>query len=451
MGAPPRDAPGTDGDRDDYCAFVRAALASYPQVRDVVIWNEPNKQYFWLPQYSESDASVAPAAYVALLARCWDVLHAFRADVNLITSTSSRGGDNPDASSNVSHSPQRFVVAMGQAYRASRRTRPIFDTVGHHPYGDTARERPWRRHPLSSTIGLGDWDKLVQAYHDAFADTSQPNPGRCVAGRCAPIWYMENGYQTTVAPAVAGLYSGSENVTVVPADGPGDPAGSVPDERSVAPDHATQLTDAIRLATCQPYVGAYFNFMLADERNLAGWQSGLLWADWSPKPAFAAFAAAAAEVRAGRVDCAALKGFPAGSPTAATGAPQANALFPGPRTDVPVLRTLWPRARRFNWRNDLWRFRIAAGEDAVYAARLVELGRGGRELAARTARPRLRARGSLKRAYLTWVVFERRRLAPGRHYRMEITLTSVASRARTVLVAGPAFYVARPARGRTGR
>ena len=51
---------------------------------------------------------------------------------------------------------------------------------------------------------------------------------------------------------------------------------------------------------------AYFNFLLVDESLLEGWQSGLLWADWKRKPAFAAYRAAIAEVRRGAVDCAAV-------------------------------------------------------------------------------------------------------------------------------------------------
>ena len=37
-----------------------------------------------------------------------------------------------------------------------------------------------------------------------------------------------------------------------------------------------QLADAIKIADCQPLVGAYFNFHLVDERDLAGWQSGVV-------------------------------------------------------------------------------------------------------------------------------------------------------------------------------
>jgi hypothetical protein len=73
-------------------------------------------------------------------------------------------------------------------------------------------------------------------------------------------------------------------------------------------DQASQLTDAIRVAYCQPAVGGFFNFLLADESNLHGWQSGVLFADWAPKPSYRAFKNVIAEVNARRVDCAKLGG-----------------------------------------------------------------------------------------------------------------------------------------------
>ncbi|HWG55745.1 MAG TPA: hypothetical protein VNT58_04410 [Gaiellaceae bacterium] len=445
-GASAAEAPQDDAARDEYCAYVRSALARYPQIRDVVIWNEPNKSFFWQPQYAGDGSSAAPAAYGALLARCWDVLHAFRGDVNLITSTSARGNDDPGASSNVSHSPGEFIRLLGAAYRASGRSTPLFDTVGHHPYGEHSSERPWRSHPLSTTIGQGDWDKLTQAYHDAFAGSPQPNPGRCVADRCASIWYMEVGYQTRPDDAKAGLYGGAENTEQPLAAGSaGDPAGAPVSETSPAPDQATQLADAIRLAACQPYVGAYFTFLLRDETDLRAWQSGLFWADWTPKPAAGAVAEAIREVAAGRVDCAALKGLrrAAGGGSAAGSAPPPGA-FPAPRTDVSVRHVAWPRARSFNWRNDLWRFRITAGEPATYRATLVRVGvlRGSRMAA---IRPRVvrSVTGELKLGYFSWVTFARGRLVPGARYRMEIVLTSKESSARTKRLVGPPLVVLR--------
>jgi hypothetical protein len=291
----PDEAPQDAIERSRYCGFVASLLRRYPAVNDVVIWNEPNVGRFWRPQFAQDGASVAPAAYGALLAACYDTLHAVRPSVNVIAASSPRGNDRPSAPSNVSHSPGNFYRKLGEAYRATGRARPLFDTVGHNPYPNTNAERPWTRHP-GTNIGQGDLDKLLAALSDAFSGTGQPLPGE---GRVS-VWYMEQGFQTTIDPAKRSLYHGTEtDRQALPAVASRASAGS----EGLAPDQATQLGDALRLAYCQPEVGAFFNFELADERNLAGWQSGLLWADLTPKPSYAAFKSAIAEVRAGAVDC----------------------------------------------------------------------------------------------------------------------------------------------------
>ena len=136
---------------------------------------------------------------------------------------------------------------------------------------------------------------------EGFAGTAQQVPGQGVA-----ILYMEDGFQTRVARGLAPDYSGREN----------DPwaldavaRGRRPAAGWHALDQATQLAEALRLASCQPYVGAFFNFLLADERGLGGWQSGLLWANWQPKPSYRAFAHAVADIKRGWVDCTAFGGL----------------------------------------------------------------------------------------------------------------------------------------------
>ena len=323
-------APQTDADRDAYCAFARDALARFPQVRDVVVWNEPNLDVFWAPQYGPDGSSRSPAAYAALLERCWDVLHAFRADVNVVApATSPWGNDEPFAASNVSHSPARFLLALGAAYRASGRTRPLFDVLGHHPYPAASNERPWRTHTSSKTISTGDLDRLVAAAREAFEGTAQPTPGRGL-----PVWYLEAGYQTVPDPDKRGLYRGEENWPgSLPDWAGGEPDEPPPSADSAAPDQATQLVDALRLAYCQPYVQAFFNFQLRDEPSLERWQSGLLWADGTPKDSYDAFRRAVAEVNGRAVDCSRLKGTarPAAAPQPATGPPSGPAARPGPR------------------------------------------------------------------------------------------------------------------------
>ena len=261
------DAPSTQRAREDYCRFVRNILLRYGEIRDVVIWNEANSDAFWRPHGTE-----APIAYAALLARCWDLLHASVPGVNVITTTAA------------SHDPVGFLGAVAGAYRAGGRSRPLFDTVGHNPYPLSPDEAPDAVHPVY--VGQGDHARLVSMLDFSFAGTAQPPTS---------IWYLENGFQTSVATRRRSLYAGHESVV-----------GAVSGARQ-----AEQLAAALRLAFCQPRVTAYFNFLLVDEPSLGRWQSGLLWADWKPKPSFAAYRAAIADVRAGAVTCGVGGGRPA--------------------------------------------------------------------------------------------------------------------------------------------
>jgi hypothetical protein len=225
-------APQSDEARGEYCGYVGNALARFPSVRDVVIWNEPNKSLFWRPQLSGDGASSAPVAYEALLARCYDVLHGTFAHLNVIGLALSPTG-NDDAGS---HSPGAFIRAVGQAYRASGRAQPLLDTVGHHAYGVTAGERPWRKHILSKVISQGDWNKLVYNLWLAFDGTAQAIPGMGGVG----IWYMEGGSQTAIDAGKEAAYSGTENVAVIPDDAGGEPDWPPPggNERGARPVHA---------------------------------------------------------------------------------------------------------------------------------------------------------------------------------------------------------------------
>jgi hypothetical protein len=73
--------------------------------------NEANSPRYW-------PATGGAAGYEALLARCWDVLHAIKSNMNVIDSTASH------------YDPARFILELGAAYRASGRQRPIVDTFG---------------------------------------------------------------------------------------------------------------------------------------------------------------------------------------------------------------------------------------------------------------------------------------------------------------------------------
>lgn len=296
----PDTAPRTDTARAAYCAYVGDILGAFPTIRWINIWNEVNKASFWRPQYVGS-TSVAPSDYTKLLAACATLRTAFP-DVVIVTSLSPRGNDKPNAKSNVSHSPTRFIAGMGAAARGLALQDRIFDHFGQNVYSPLSTERPNRAHPKNTDIAQGDYAKLMGALQAAFSGTGQPVPGT----QGVTVWYLETGFQTSVPAEKRSLYEGSENDKGVlePFRAGGDPGrGNV---ASRGWDQASQLADAIRLAFCQPAVGAFFNFMLADEKSLAGWQSGILWADGTPKGSYPAVKAAIADVAAGRVDCAAI-------------------------------------------------------------------------------------------------------------------------------------------------
>jgi hypothetical protein len=266
-----RFAPTTRVARNQYCSFLRGIRRRIPLIRDVEIWNEANSPTYW-PQEDGAET------YTALLAKCFDVLHRRRDPVNIISSTASR------------HDAVGFVFGIADAYRASGRTRPLFDTFGHNPYPAHSAEPPWVTHEDSDLIGQGDYETLMNVLQTSFEDTAQPVPGT----RGVTIWYVENGFQTIPPRAKRRFYRGREN----------DPYALNPEDQS------SQLRDAILLAYCQPAVSAFLNFELLDEDRLGGWQSGLLWRDGTRKPSYDTFKALIAEVRRRDTDCSKVRGAP---------------------------------------------------------------------------------------------------------------------------------------------
>jgi len=237
-----RDTPRSAAAQTRYCGYAKAALTLVPDARAIVVWNEANAPAYWRG---------SAATYEALLARCYDVLH--RRGLTVLDSTAS------------AHDPVAFLDAVARAYRASGRRRPLVDAFGHNPYPLSSKEGPGVLH-AGDFLGEGDYARLVMTLHEGF-------------GGSPAIWYLEDGYQSQVPPRG---YQGRENATVV------TPA-----------QQARSLGDAIRLAACQAHVRAFFNFELVDETRLAGWQSGLIGRGARPKPAAAAFAAAARSAAGG--------------------------------------------------------------------------------------------------------------------------------------------------------
>ena len=271
-----RVTPRTARDRARFAAFATYLARNLPTVHDFIVGNEPNLNRFWMPQFGRRGRNAAVPAYVALLARTYDALKAVSPKINVIGGAiSPRGGDNPRARRHT-QSPTRFIQAMGQAYRKSRRRRPIMDAFALHPYPGASRHSPLLRHPRSTTVMIADYGKLVRLLGRAFNGTAQ-------RGSRLPIVYAEFGVQSRIPSHKRSLYTNLR-------------ARSAADAVSEA-RQAAYYRLALALAYCQPTVAGFLIFHISDERDLRRWQSGLFYVDDTPKSSFVPVKRAVGAVR----------------------------------------------------------------------------------------------------------------------------------------------------------
>jgi hypothetical protein len=276
--------PASNNDPAAFCAWAGqvAATVSKWGIHDFIVWNEPNTALYWSPQ-----DSTAPARYEALLAACYDTIHAADPAANVIGF-----GLSPRKGTATQTSPIDFIAAAGEAYKASGRTTPIMDMLSVHPYPNpnNPTDGPDVGYQDTKSYGIPNLDRIKQAVYDAWNKTGQPTTLNGLL-----LVLDEVGWQT--ATTSYKQYIHDENVKVV--------------------DEATQ-TQFLQVATakyfaCDPTIATVNWFLLVDEQTRdgkdatgaavgGGWQSGLLTAGGkgvsTPKQAYAALAATWAKGRA---------------------------------------------------------------------------------------------------------------------------------------------------------
>jgi hypothetical protein len=372
--------PLTDGAHDEFAAYAAAIARDNPTVRDFVIGNEPNLNRFWMPQFGPAGENWAASAYLALLIRCYDELKKVSPTIQVIgAAVSPRGSDKPDGI-RPTHSPTSFITDLGNFYRLSGRKLPIMDSFAIHPYQDNSSTPPSFAHPLNTTIAIADYDKLVKLLGQAFDGTAQP-------GSTLPIMYGEFGVETVIPDVKSSLYTGIEPASVRPVD------------------NATQAAfyrEALAMAFCQPNVKTFLFFHAVDESNLDRWQSGMYYADGTPKPSLATVAQATRDARGAVIArCSGLLL----SPTARVAYPRAKSL-----AKVPL------------------KVKLTCDIDCRYRVRLERYPRGSTTLS---------TRGKALAGVPKVVLLPPRRIAPG-SYRFTVTLTApVNTGPPTQLVSAP--------------
>jgi hypothetical protein len=361
-----RTTPLTDGAQASFAAHAAYLARNVPSLTNFIIGNEPNLNRFWLPQFNEDGSDAAAPAYTSLLARTYDALKAVNPAITVYGGAiSPRGIDRP-GSGRDTHSPTVFIQDMGAAYRASGRTIPIMDVLAIHPYPENSTIPPSFAHPNTTPVGIADYTKLVGLLATAFDGTAQ-------AGSKLPILYAEYGVETQIPSTKALLYTGTEPTTIKP----------VPEATQ-----ADYYRQALQITFCQPNVIGLFIFHAFDESALDRFQSGLYYADATPKTSVTAVRDAARKVYGGVIaKCPGLQ------------------LTPNARIAYPRIRAVALGTAAIAVRCDI---------DCNVYARLEKLPNHTTTLAKRM---------TALAGERTLVPFPARRLAPGR-YRFTIRLTA---------------------------
>jgi hypothetical protein len=255
-----------------FAQYAAKVAEHYPYVRKVVCLNEGNQPRFHQPQFDDAGNGISGYVQEQAMAACYDALKGVDPNIRVIAfGLSPRGNDDFDAPSNVSHSPIRFLKEVGEAYRQSGRTKPIADDVSVHCYPNVNTDAPAVGY-LWPKVGCVNFDRLKQAWWDAFQGTGQPvfgEPGDTGGGPHVRIYVDEVGYQARIASDKASLYSGAENVPLI--------------------DEVTQgsyYAQLIALMACDPDVALLNFFHAVDETNLAAWQSGVVLPDGTRRASF---------------------------------------------------------------------------------------------------------------------------------------------------------------------
>src|SRR5437868_10227595 len=273
-----RTTPLSSRARGEFAQYAASIARSFPAITDFVIGNEPNLNRFWMPQFGAGGIDLAARTYELLLAKTYDALKSVSPDVNVIGGALSPRGQDKAGAARQTHSPTAFIADLGAAYRNEGRRRPIMDMFAIHPYLIPSGLPPSFAHPLTTTIGIADYPKLVRLLTNAFAGTAQ-------RGETLPIVYDEFGYQSQIPAQKRPLYTHL---------GAAAARDAIPETQQ-----ADYYRQAFALAACQPTVAGLLIFHVADERDARAWQSGVYYSNGTPKSSLGAVRYGALAAQAG--------------------------------------------------------------------------------------------------------------------------------------------------------
>jgi hypothetical protein len=257
----PKGITGTPNGTELFAQYCLLVAKAFPQVKTLIVGNEPNQPRFWQPQFDTHGHFASGAAYEHLLARTYDVLKGYDSSIRVVgIGLSPRGGDDPNKPEHIDTSPVHFIHDMGIAYRASARKAPLMDEVGFHPYPNPNKtDDPPAKGYQWPNAGLMQLPRLQQSFWDAFHGTGQPTfaeTGKAAKDGKTVQWALdETAYQVSTK-GISG-YTGVEGNQMV--------------------SEATQAkyyAEIVNMYQCDAHVASLLFFKWVDEPRLAGYQSG---------------------------------------------------------------------------------------------------------------------------------------------------------------------------------
>jgi hypothetical protein len=220
--------------------------ARLPAVYLWAAWNEPNNPVFLQPQYKYVRGKwVLQSAidYTKICEAIYAGIHAARVGGDRVACgvTAPRGNNNP-GQARASVSPLTFLRAV---HAAGLRH---FDAWAHHPYAVSPAETPSSKPNSGASITLGNIQTLIDQVTRYYGSK--------------PIWITEYGWQTNPPDHFFGVSWSKQS---------------------------SYLSQSFAIARKNPRIQLMLWFLLKDEPNVAGWQSGLETVTGQKKPAFSAF------------------------------------------------------------------------------------------------------------------------------------------------------------------
>jgi hypothetical protein len=246
--APGKD--GTDPDPAEYGSFLKALATRYPGAAYVGVWNEPNSPFQLAPQV-KGGAAYTPGLYRRLYSagRAGLLAAGFKGRI-LIGELAPRGTSSTLGA--LAFAKQLLCLRKGKRGRVRAACPPLrADGFALHPH--TGIDPPWRAPFSRNDVTMGNIGSLVRLLKQA---------ARARAINRLPLLLTEYGVQTS----------------------PPDPTFGVSFRTQ-----AEYLGIAEYLAWRNRGVSAWSQYLLRDDADVGGFQSGLRLRDGTAKPSFAAF------------------------------------------------------------------------------------------------------------------------------------------------------------------